>query len=68
MNEELQSTNEELQTINDELQQRTDELNQANIFLESIVGSFRDGVAVLDTRMDVKVWNISAKILGPAQR
>ena len=61
MNEELQSTNEELQTINDELQQRTNEVKQTNIFLQSILGSFRDGVAVLDTRMDVLAWNIRAE-------
>jgi two-component system CheB/CheR fusion protein len=60
MNEELQSTNEELQTINDELRQRSEELNHANAFLESILESLRGGVAVLDTKMRILVWNDQA--------
>jgi len=57
MNEELQSTNEELETMNDELHQRTDELNQINAFLESILGSLRHAVVVLDRELRVQAWN-----------
>jgi len=56
-NEELQSTNEELQTINEELRVRSGELNQVNTFLESILGSLRAGVIVLDRDLQVQVWN-----------
>jgi len=63
MNEELQSTNAELQTLNDELQQRTDEVRQTNLFLQSILGSFRDGVVVLDSRMNIMAWNSRAEDL-----
>lgn len=55
--EELQSTNEELQTINGEVRQRGEELSEANSFMESILGSFRAGVAVLDQDLLVQVWN-----------
>ena len=57
MNEELQSTNEELETINDELRLRTTELDQVNAFLESILGSLRAGVVVLDRDLRVQAWN-----------
>jgi len=57
MNEELQFTNEELQTINGEVRQRGEQLNEANSFMESILGSFRAGVAVLDQDLLVQVWN-----------
>ena len=57
MNEELQSTNEELQTINEELRQQGDELNQVNSFLESILGSLRGGVVVVNRNLNVQVWN-----------
>ncbi len=57
MNEELQSTNEELETMNDELRLRTDELDQVNAFLESILGSLRNGVVVLDRDLRVQAWN-----------
>ncbi|MBO0699380.1 MAG: PAS domain S-box protein [Zavarzinella sp.] len=63
MNEELQSANEELQTMNEELRQRSDELNQVNTFLESILGSFRGGVVVLDRDLMVLVWNHGAEDL-----
>lgn len=57
MNEEQQSTNEELGAMNDELRARTDDVNKLNLFLESILGSVRVGVIVLDTEMRVQMWN-----------
>jgi two-component system CheB/CheR fusion protein len=63
MNEELQSTNEELQTMNDELRQRGDELNLANAFLESALTGLEGGVAVLDRKLRVLVWNGNAEEL-----
>jgi two-component system, chemotaxis family, CheB/CheR fusion protein len=60
MNEELQSTNEELQTMNEELRQRSEELNSVNAFLESILASFRGGVAVVDREFKILVWNEQA--------
>jgi two-component system CheB/CheR fusion protein len=63
MNEELQSTNEELETINDELRERTGELNQVNDFLEAILTSLGIGVAVVDSRQRVQVWNHRAEDL-----
>ena len=60
MNEELQSTNEELETMNDELQQRTNELNEVNAFLESVLGSLRAAVVVLDKDLHVTGWNDAA--------
>jgi two-component system, chemotaxis family, CheB/CheR fusion protein len=63
MNEELQSTNEELQTMNDELRTRSGELNEANAFLNSILTSFRAGVAVIDRGLQIEVWNDRAEDL-----
>ena len=63
MNEELQSTNEELETINDELRDRTGELNHVNEFLEAILTSLGLGVAVVDRRQRVQVWNHRAEDL-----
>jgi two-component system, chemotaxis family, CheB/CheR fusion protein len=63
MNEEMQSTNEELQTINDELRVRTDELNRSNAFLQSVLASLRGGVVVVDTKLDIIVWNPGAEEL-----
>jgi two-component system CheB/CheR fusion protein len=63
MNEELQSTNEELETVNEELRQRSEELRQVNGFLESILGSLRGGVAVVDSDFLVRVWNKRAEDL-----
>ena len=57
MNEELQSTNEELQTMNDELRNRSTDLNAANSFLESVFGSLRSAVVVVDKDFCVLVWN-----------
>ena len=63
MNEELQSTNEELQTINEELRLRSDELNQVNAFLQSILGSLRSAVIVLDRGLHIQVWSHRAEDL-----
>lgn len=63
INEELQSTNVELQTVNEELRHRTEELNQSNGHLESILGSLRGGVVVLDPDLYVQVWNYRAEDL-----
>jgi two-component system CheB/CheR fusion protein len=60
MNEELHSTNEELSAINDELRVRGTELNRVNMFMESILGSLRGGVVVLDADQHVLVWNDKA--------
>lgn len=57
MNEELQSTNDELHTINDMLRERSVELDEATAFVESLVGSIRLGLAVVDRQMRVVVWN-----------
>jgi two-component system CheB/CheR fusion protein len=63
MNEELQSTNEELQTMNDEMRSRSSDLTSSNAFLESIFGSLRSAVVVLDREYRVRVWNEAAKEL-----
>ncbi|WP_433035975.1 CheR family methyltransferase [Actinomycetospora sp. CA-053990] len=56
-NEELQSTNDELQSMNDELRQRGTQLDEANDFLESVMGSLRTAVVVVDTELIVRAWN-----------
>ena len=61
MNEELQSTNEELQTANEQLRQSGDELNRANAFFENILGSFHDGLMVVDAEFRVQAWNAKAE-------
>ena len=63
MNEELQSTNEELKTVNEDLRDRSNELDKVNIFLESILGSLRGGVAVLDGEFVIHAWNEQAEEL-----
>ncbi|MGH9125366.1 MAG: CheR family methyltransferase [Acidimicrobiales bacterium] len=63
MNEELQSTNEELETINNELRIRNTEVADLNMFLESILASFRSAVVVLGTEMEVRAWNRQAEDL-----
>jgi two-component system CheB/CheR fusion protein len=60
MNEELQSTNEELQTMNDEIRLRSDELNHVNGFLESVLGSLRGAVVVVQHDLTVLAWNAGA--------
>ena len=61
MNEELQSTNEELETMNEDLRERTVELDDVNAFLETILTSMGISVAVLDTRLDVQIWNAHSR-------
>jgi two-component system CheB/CheR fusion protein len=63
MNEELQSTNEELETINDELGRRGGELNALNAYLDSIMGSVRVAVVVVDSAAQIRVWNRRAEDL-----
>lgn len=55
MNEEPQSTNEEMETVNEELRQRTTELSQLNPYLDSILGSLRSGVVVIDDELRVQL-------------
>ena len=61
MNEELQSTNEELTTMNDELRLRSDELNELNALLESVLTSMREGVMVVNTSLQLMVWNVRSE-------
>ena len=68
MNEELQSTNEDLETINNELRDRSLELDDVNSFLESILGSLRSGVAVVNHQLSVSVWNRRAEDLWGVRR
>lgn len=68
INEELQSTNEELEGINSELRERTVEVEELNFFLESILGSLRSAVIVLDTDMHVHAWNRNAEDLWGLRR
>ena len=57
MNEELQSTNDELETMNTEVNARATELDRLNLFFESILGSLRVGVIVIDRSHLIQVWN-----------
>jgi two-component system, chemotaxis family, CheB/CheR fusion protein len=63
MNEELQSTNAELQTVNEELRIRGDELNHLNAFLRSVLASLSAGAVVVDSNLDVLMWNLRAEDL-----
>jgi two-component system CheB/CheR fusion protein len=56
-NEELQSTNDELQSMNDEMRDRSAQLDRANDFLESVLGSLRTAVVVVDADLIVQAWN-----------
>src|SRR5690606_201452 len=57
MNEELQSTNEELETSNTELRARTEEVNEINAYLTSILTSLGVGVVVVDSDLQIRIWN-----------
>jgi two-component system, chemotaxis family, CheB/CheR fusion protein len=63
MNEELQSTNEELQTINDDSRDRSSQLTEVNAFLESILGSLRSAVVMLDRDLYIHKWSPRAEDL-----
>jgi two-component system, chemotaxis family, CheB/CheR fusion protein len=63
MNEELQSTNEELETMNEELRVRSVELNDVNAFLETILTSMGISVTVLDSRLQIQIWNAHSREL-----
>ena len=63
MNEELQSMNEELQSTNEELRARTGEISSLNEFMESILGSLRAAVVVVNRDLIVQVWNRQAQEL-----
>lgn len=43
------------------MRQRSAEFNQANIFLESILTSFRGGVVVVDGEARILIWNRQAE-------
>ncbi|MDX6665097.1 MAG: two-component system, chemotaxis family, CheB/CheR fusion protein, partial [Solirubrobacteraceae bacterium] len=60
MNEELQSTNEQLETMNDELRERSGEITRLNTFLGTILSSMSLGVAVVDRKGVIQVWNTHA--------
>ena len=63
MNEELQSMNDELHAANEELRATTDEVGAVNHFMNSVLSSFRAGVAVVDADLRVLVWNAAAEEL-----
>ncbi|MGY1603123.1 CheR family methyltransferase [Geodermatophilus sp. SYSU D00815] len=63
MNEELQSMNDELHSTNEELRSRTEEVDGLNRFLSGVLGSFRVGVAVVDSELRVLAWNSAAEDL-----
>jgi two-component system CheB/CheR fusion protein len=63
MNEELQSMNDELQATNEESRARTEEITSLNEFMESILGSLRAAVVVVNRDFIVQVWNRQAQEL-----
>ena len=63
MNEELQSANEELETMNEELLTQTDRIEAARRFLTGILDAVPLGLAVVDERLDVVLWNQTAEHL-----
>jgi two-component system CheB/CheR fusion protein len=68
MNEELQSTNEELETVNEELRQRGIDLARSNLFLSGILRSVPLGVVVMNTQLEVELWNdVTADMFGLRQ-
>ncbi|BBX16507.1 hypothetical protein MDUV_13670 [Mycolicibacterium duvalii] len=68
INEELQSTNDELHTINEALRERSLELDEATAFTESLTGSIRMGLAVVDRQMRVMLWNRKCEELWGLRR
>jgi two-component system, chemotaxis family, CheB/CheR fusion protein len=67
-NEELQSTNSELESVNEEMATRTMAMDNLNSFLESILGSFRVAVLVVDRDLRVLEWNPQAEELWGLRR
>ncbi len=63
MNEELQSMNDELQGANEELRERSTQLTELNDYMESILGSMRSAVIVLDRQLTIQTWNKNAQEL-----
>jgi two-component system, chemotaxis family, CheB/CheR fusion protein len=63
MNEELQSTNAELQATNEEMRERTDELDKMSALSDSVMGSLKTGVTVLDKAARIESWNRQAEEL-----
>lgn len=63
MNEELQSTNAGLRAVNQELRIRSDELNHLNAVLRSVLASLSAGAVVVDSNLDVLMWNLRAEDL-----
>ncbi|MDR3715235.1 MAG: chemotaxis protein CheB [Puia sp.] len=57
--EEIQSTNEELTTLNHELFDRNEQLNLSRMYAESIVGTIREPLIIIDKNMYVKTANRS---------
>lgn len=56
-NEELESTNAELQGINTELRARTDDIQRLNTLLLAVTGNIEVGAVVLDSHLNVQLWN-----------
>ncbi|SDD54430.1 two-component system, chemotaxis family, CheB/CheR fusion protein [Geodermatophilus telluris] len=63
MNEELQSMNDELHSTNEELRASTDEVATLNQFMAGVLSSFRAGVVVVDSELQVLAWNAAAEDL-----
>ena len=49
--------------MNDELRHRTLELNDMNAFLETILTAIGIGIAALDVRQEIQLWNGQAREL-----
>jgi hypothetical protein len=67
VNEELQSTNEELHTANEQLRHSSDELTRANAFFENLLGSFHEGLIVVDADFSCTRGTARPKTCGAAQ-
>ena len=63
MNEELQSSNEEIRSVNEELRQRSEIVSTLNAYMNSILNSVQVGVVVLNTDLEVHLWNEKASDL-----
>ena len=63
MNEELQSTNEELQTVNEELRTAQRGAQPPQRVLQSVLASLSAGAVVVNSNLDVLMWNHRAEDL-----